>query len=404
MARPLLSRSALARVLQSLLTAELRVARGRRHGAGIPAEVRLPECWPDALPLGLGGLDCDSLDLLSLAAAVNEMFHLHDARIEGDLLSSALFGGWLDAVESAWRAGVSRFTFTTSGSSGRPKRCVHEAGHLAVEVDGLADRWSSRRRVVGFTPAHHIYGFLFTAMLPDRLAVPCREAEGAGLGALVADPLPGDLIVSIPDRWAFLERSVPSWPADVEGVVSTAPCPPEVLAGLAESGVARMTEVYGSSETAGIAWRAAPNALYDLMPQWRFSEPCDADAPSLIHADGATHDVMDRVVRAGPRAFRLAGRRDGVVQVGGVNVSPAAVAELLRRRPGVRWAAVRLMRPDEGRRLKARLWPDVGVLGEVLRQEVEGWAATHLSAAERPTSITVADGLDSEPPAKGFDW
>lgn len=403
MHRPLLSRPALARVLRGLLTAELRAARGRRHEVGRAGEVPPPERWTDALPLGPGGLGCDSLDLLALAAAANEMFHLHEARIEDDLLSSALFGAWLDAVEGAWRAGVGRVTFTTSGSTGRPKRCTHDAGHLDTEVDALADRWSGRRRVVAFAPAHHIYGFLFAAMLPDRLAVPCRDAEGVGLGALAADLRPGDLVVSIPERWAFLERGARSWPADVEGVVSTAPCRPEVLAGLAEGGLARMTEVYGSSETAGIAWRSAPDDPYALMPQWRLVEPCDGEAPALVHAGGATHALMDRIAPAGPRAFRLLGRRDGLVQVG-VNVSPAAVAERLRGRPGVRWAAVRLMRPEEGLRLKAHLWPEDGVDGDALRREVERWAAARLTAAERPAAITVADGPDAEPPAKGFDW
>lgn len=404
MSRASLSRSALARVVQSLLTAELRIARGRRHGGEGAADARSVEHWPDSFPLGPDGLGCDSLDLLSLAAAMNEMFHLHEARIEGDLLSSRVFGNWLDTIERAWRAGVHRITFTTSGSTGLPKRCVHDFDHLSAEVDGLVDRWSDRRRVVAFAPAHHIYGFLFTAMLPDRLAVPCRAAEGGGLDALLAGLSPGDLVVSIPERWAFLERSVRSWPDDVEGVVSTAPCPPHVLDGLVEGGIALMTEVYGSSETAGIAWRGAHDAPYDLMPQWRFMEPCDPDAPSLIHAGGKVHAMMDRIAPAGARAFRLAGRRDGMVQVGGVNVSPTAVAERLRERPGVRWAVVRLMRPDEGRRLKAYLWPEVSLSRDALRRDVEGWAAANLTAAERPVRITVAEDSCSEPPAKGFDW
>lgn len=404
MSRAFLSRSALARVVQSLLTAELRIARGRQHGAENAADVRSAEHWPDSFPLGPNGLGCDSLDLMSLAAAMNEMFHLHEARIEGDLLSSRVFGNWLDTIERAWRAGVRRITFTTSGSTGRPKRCVHDFDHLSAEVDGLVDRWSDRRRVVAFAPAHHIYGFLFTAMLPDRLVVPCRQAETRGPGAFLAELAAGDLIVSVPERWVFLERSIRSWPADVEGVVSTAPCPSHVLDGLVEGGVVRMTEVYGSSETAGIAWRAVHDAPYDLMPHWRFVAPCDPDAPSLIHAGGTVHAMMDRITPAGERAFRLAGRRDGMVQVGGVNVSPDAVAERLRDRPGVRWAVVRLMGPDEGRRLKAYLWPEISVAADALQSDIEGWAAANLTVAERPVRITVAEGPCSEPPAKGFDW
>ena len=396
------SRRALARVLRSLLLAELRVARGRKGPAG--AAPTLPAEWDDGLPLGDGGLGCDSLDLLSLAAAVNEMFHLHEVRTERNLLEARLFGGWLDAVEAAWRDGVARVTFTTSGSTGRPKRCVQTAAHLGAEVEALAARWPDRRRVVALAPAHHIYGYLFTALLPDRLGVPCLAAGELGPAELAAAVRPGDLLVSFPERWAYLARSLPDWPAGVAGVVSTAPCPPDLLAELAERGLSRMTEVYGSSETAGIAWRDAPDAPYDLMPQWRFAEPHDDGAPSLVHAAGTAHTPMDRVVRTAPRSFRLAGRRDGMVQVGGVNVSPSAVAERLRRRPGVRHALVRLMRAEEGRRLKAFLVPEPGGDGAALCRGVAEWAAAHLRAAERPGSVTFGEGVPADIPGKAFDW
>ncbi len=398
----MLTRPALARVLRSLLLAELRVARGRKGPAATaPA---LPIDWDDGLPLGDGGLGCDSLDLLSLAAAVNEMFHLHEARTERNLLEAPLFGGWLDAVEAAWRAGVDRFTFMTSGSTGRPKRCIQTAAHLGAEIDALAARWQDRRRVVALAPAHHIYGLLFTALLPDRLAVPCLEARDLGSGELAASLRPGDLLVSFPERWDYLARSLPAWPSGIEGVVSTAPCPAELADGLAERGLSRLTEVYGSSETAGIAWRDAPGEPYGLMPQWCFAESHRDEAPALIHAQGAVHQLMDRVVRTGERAFRLDGRRDGMVQVGGINVAPAAVAERLRARPGVRHALVRLMRADEGRRLKAYLVPEPGVEGDALAEAVAAWAAQHLSTAERPGSIAFGGEPPADSPGKGFDW
>ena len=403
MAPPFLSRPALSAVLRSLMLGELRATRLRSGMAAAPS-VPSATRWPDDLPLGEGGLGCDSLERLSLAAAVNEMFHLHAVGTEVDLLSASRFGAWIDAVEAAWRAGVACVTVTTSGSTGRPKRCTHAAAHLAVEVDALADRWADRRRIVALAPAHHIYGLLFTALLPDRLGVPVLDAEGVGAGRLAAALRSGDLVVSFPDRWAYLARSLPIWPAEVEGVVSTAPCPPELLADLAAAGLGRMTEVYGSSETAGIAMRDAPDAPYTLMPQWRFDEPFDGDAPVVVHAAGDRFPLMDAVARSGAAAFRLTGRRDGAVQVGGINVSPSAVADRLRTRPGVRDAAVRLMRPGEGNRLKAFLVPEDGVDAEALRGAVAAWAAANLSTAERPTAFTLGPALPLTPLGKGADW
>ncbi|MDX7950271.1 AMP-binding protein [Lichenihabitans sp. Uapishka_5] len=397
LAQPFLTRDALARVLRSLLEAEWRMLRGKAAAAKVQTAavndmlLSSPEAW-----------GCDSLDLLRLCAAANEMFHLHKAGVEQDLLSAPTFGAWLDVIQRSWGSGDAEVTFSTSGSTGPAKRCTHMQAFLAVEVEALANRFRDRRRIVALAPAHHIYGFLFTALMPDALDVPCIEAERFNIAALRATLQPGDLLVSFPERWAYLACSLPDWPEQVEGVVSTAPCPAETLDRLAERGLARMTEVYGSSETAGIAWRAAPGASYDLMPHWQFLEPQDAEAACLVHRDGSHHKLMDRVTRIGDRGFSLGGRRDGMVQVGGINVSPSAVAGRLCERPGVRWAVVRLMRPAEGDRLKALIGIGPDCDASATLTKLEAWAALHLATAERPTVFTLS-ALEAQP-AKTFDW
>lgn len=389
-----LSRSSLTRVLRSLLEAECRKLRGQ--------DTFVANAWSESMSLGSSGLGCDSLDLWRLAAAANEMFHLYEAGLENDLPTARTFGAWLDVIERSWSEGFQHVTFATSGSTGRPKRCSHSRAFLETEVEALVERWRDRRRIVAVVPAHHIYGFLFTAMLPDALEVPCVEAEHLGIGELRATLRPGDLVVSFPERWAYLDRSLPAWPEDVEGVVSTAPCPAANLSSLAERGLSRMTEVYGSSETAGISWRDAPGACYRLMPQWQFDQPYDAAVPTMVHRDGSRHVLMDRVTRVDDRGLALDGRRDGMVQVGGVNVAPDAVAQRLRERPGVRWAVVRLMRPEEGMRLKALLGIDPNGDAAAIKVEVERWVSAHLTSPERPVKIALSPS--EVQPAKNVDW
>ncbi|MGI3902792.1 MAG: AMP-binding enzyme [Janthinobacterium lividum] len=401
MTQAILSRASLSRVLRSLLAAELRATRGA--GGRWPA-VAGHALWPDDLALGEGGLGCDSLEYMSLGAAANEMFHLHETGSEASLLSAERFGDWLDIIEAAWRGGVSRITVTTSGSNGWPKRCAHTVDYLAAEIDALAARWADRRRIVALVPQHHIYGLLFCALLPDRLGVPVLSAEASGAGALGAAFRSGDLLVSFPDRWAFLQRSLPTWTNDVWGVTSTAPCPPALSAGLKAAGLAGLTEVYGSSETAGIALRDDPLAPFRLMPQWVFADPFDPAAPVLTHRSGRDVTMMDRISRIGSDTFMLAGRRDGMVQVGGINVSPTEVAERLEARPGVHQAAVRLMRPDEGSRLKAFLVPEPDTDPEELRLSVESWASRTLSTAERPVAIAIGSALPLNAMGKAADW
>jgi 4-coumarate--CoA ligase (photoactive yellow protein activation family) len=397
-----LSRPALARILESKLRAELAAARGR---SGAPPPALPPAPWPEDMPLDEGGLGADSLERLWLAGAVNEMFHLHEAGLEESLLGSPLLGDWLDRAGEALRA-AGRVTFATSGSTGAPKRCAHALPDLLEEVEALAALLPGRGRVVSTVPAHHIYGFLFTALLPDRLGAPVAPA-GTSLES-------GDLVVSFPERWLFLERSVERFPPDVTGTTSTAPCPAWLPEALAARGLAGLLEIYGSSETAGIGTRRWPDPAYTLLPHWRFAGPASGPDPDLdqsprplelVRRSGARATTMDGLVPEGERRFTLGGRVDGAVQVGGVNVQPAAVGARLRDHPGVRDAAVRLMRPEEGSRLKAFVVPsDPAADREALRAALGAWIDAHLAAAERPRALSFGAELPRNPMGKPADW
>ncbi|WP_158810415.1 AMP-binding protein [Beijerinckia sp. L45] len=397
-----ISRPALARILQSLLTAELTAVRRRAAPAGV-IKTAPGGLWRDGLAL-LGNecdsLGCDSLEIMWLAGAVNEMFHLHEAGDEMALLSAASFGDWLDRILAAWGAGVAKITFTTSGSTGAPKRCTHSFAHLQTEIGFLGQAFATRQRIVAMAPAHHIYGFLLTAMLPDRLGVAVLNADHAAAVALQS----GDLIVSYPERWAWLNRFIAVWPADVAGIVSTAPCPPGLIAGLAAQGLSSMMEVYGSSDTAGVAVRVWPGDAYRLMPHWRFDAPVDPAHPMLMHSSGLRMPLMDRIALQTDDAFTLAGRRDGALLVGGTNVYPDRIAALLLQRPGIAEASVRLMRFEEGDRLKAFIVPGPGVPEDDIRSDFDRWSAAHLSSVERPRAFTFGTALPRGPTGKLTDW
>ncbi len=402
----MLTRPALARVLQSLLTAELASASIRRRPSLPPA---LMQPWPEELLLddsetAEAALGCDSLDKLRLAAAVNEMFHLHEVDQEGGLLADLTFGAWLDRIEAIWRNGVCNLTFVTSGSTGKPKRCRHAFRQIEAEIAFLAHHWRDRRRIVAMVPAHHIYGFLFTAMLPDVLGIPCIDAFDMGPGALSQALRSGDLVVTFPERWHWLDRSLAAWPADVAGVVSTAPCPTGLIDSLITVGLSGMTEVYGSTETGGIATRGWPEETYRLMPQWRFASPCIDEAPTLDHRLGHSIQLMDAIHRTDETRFVLASRRDGMVQVGGVNVAPDLVAAKLRARPHVADAAVRLMRPEEGSRLKGYIVLEAGADADAVAHQLQTWMRSSLKAAERATDLTFGTSLPRSVMGKALDW
>jgi hypothetical protein len=88
--------------------------------------------------------------------------------------------------------------------------------------------------------------------------------------------------------------------------------------------------------------------------------------------------LQDRLEWIDGEHFVPNGRIDQAVQVGGTNVFPAYVAEVLAMHPGVAQCAVRLMRPDEGTRLKAFVVAAEGCAPAPLRAELASWLAERL--------------------------
>jgi long-chain acyl-CoA synthetase len=392
--------SVLLRVVADLMAEELALARPGRERPARPWSARLD------LARDLGA---DSLDMLGLASAVGEMLHLHRSGHADRLLAQAALGDWLAACRDSLRGFCAELTFRTSGSSGRPTRCTHPLASLWQEAAALADLLPGRRRILGAVPAHHIYGFLFTVLLPHALAIgsaeviDVREHSPAGL---VAQLRPGDLVIGHPEFWGALARLAPRLPAGVVGVTSTAPCPDEVAEALQGAGLDRLLQVYGSSETAGVGWRDAADADFTLFPWWARVE--DEAALERLQGDGQRqrYPLQDRLAWSAGERFRPLGRIDHAVQVGGTNVFPAYVADVLAMHPGVREAAVRLMRGDEGRRLKAFVVPREGPAADLarLRAELADWVRERLAVPERPTVFSFGPGLPRKANGKPADW
>ena len=435
----------LQRVVADLLAAEMALMR---PGVRFPAQ-------PWRLETDLrADLGADSLDLMGLASALETVLHLGrpTAESEGALLADTRLCAWVAQARAGLDAGGGALTFRTSGSSGAPKPCTHALAALWQETAALASLFPGRRRIVSLVPSHHIYGFLFTVLLPRRLGLSAHDVldlRGFAPGALARQLRPGDLVVGFPDFWrGFADAGAvaPSDSAtapderasalqDVVGVSSTAPCPDAVARGAVDAGLARLVQVYGSSETAGVGWRDSPDADYTLFPYWRRThrgahmdgehldgehlegEHLKGEYPKGEHpqgeslertmADGQrrTYPLQDRLDWSDPNRFHPAGRVDQAVQVGGVNVFPGYVTDVLKLHPQVADASVRLMRADEGHRLKAFVVArEPAPEPEALRAQLHGWLGERLSAAECPAAISFGPALPRGASGKLADW
>ena len=97
-------------------------------------------------------------------------------------------------------------------------------------------------------------------------------------------------------------------------------------------------------------------------------------------------------------------RRDGAVQIGGVNVYPELVRAVLKAHPSVADAAVRAMRPHEGERLKAFIKPIDGIDAENLREDLEAWLAQRLTSPQMPRAFSFGPRLPTGDHGKPCDW
>lgn len=386
----------LQRVVGDLLAHELAQMRPGRPPAPAP--------WPADLDFARD-LGVDSLELMGLGTALAEALQLRRGDLDAGLLAQSTLAAWAASVRAELEEGAAAaITFRTSGSSGSPKRCTHTLATLWQEIDALAPLLPGRRRILSAVAGHHIYGFLFTVLLPQRLAIDeVVDLRGAGPAALAGMARPGDLVVAYPLWWEAVARLDPAFDADIVGVTSTAPCPDPLADSLAAAGL-RLLQMYGSSETGGVGWRTAGGAPFTLLPHWSRG-PDDGQLLRALPDGGAqAAPLQDRLDWRGPHLFVPAGRIDAAVQVGGVNVFPAYVADVICSHPQVAEAVVRLMRPDEGVRLKAFVVARAGADLNALQAALPAWLAERLSTPERPAAYTYGAALPRQRTGKLADW
>lgn len=279
--------------------------------------------------------------------------------------------------------------FYTSGSSGAPKCVPKTYAQLRLEVEALERQWGALLGdavMAGTVPHYHLYGVLFRILWPLLSGRAFLSSMCLQPAALRAAALRGDcVIISSP---AFLGRvadygDLP--PASkVRAVFSSgAPLPDDAARRLKESWGHAAIEVYGSTETGGIAWRAWSDAGDRAL--WRPIEGVatelreEAAGERLWVKSGCTwgHDWAPTgdLARRRDGGFELLGRADDVVKFEDKRVS---LSEMRARLLAHAWVADARLLLLEGRR---------GFIGAVVILNAAGQAAL---AATGKTKVNTA--------------
>jgi 3-hydroxymyristoyl/3-hydroxydecanoyl-(acyl carrier protein) dehydratase/acyl-CoA synthetase (AMP-forming)/AMP-acid ligase II len=211
----------------------------------------------------------------------------------------------------------------TSGSSGEPKRIDKTLRQLANEVEALEHLWGAglgQAWIIGSVATQHIYGLLFRVLWPLCAGRPFLRRQLA---------FPEDLQRASREHPAFAWVASPAllkrmgdnldWPAlsAVRRVFSSGGALPfEAAQSLHRRLQQWPTEILGSSETGGIAWRQG-QALWQPFAGVELSQ--DEHGALLIASPylpaGHVEHTADAARIAADGRFELLGRLDRIVKL-----------------------------------------------------------------------------------------
>ncbi len=245
------------------------------------------------------------------------------------------------AVAAVERAGdlpaidpeTSRLTIFTSGSTGVPVALARSLSQLLLEVVALEQAFGGTippwARVVSTVSHQHLYGLLFAVLWPlatGRSLTPRRLEFPEELRAELAAS--DSVLVSSP---AHLKRlpADGAWVTKVHAVFSSGGPLAEADARSAEVVLGRTpVEIYGSSETGGIAFRSHRAPRWVPLPGvgFRVNPEGLLEVRSPFLATDGWHTLSDRA-EASDDSFVLLGRVDRIAKIEEKRVSLDSVEQ-----------------------------------------------------------------------------
>jgi acyl-CoA synthetase (AMP-forming)/AMP-acid ligase II/3-hydroxymyristoyl/3-hydroxydecanoyl-(acyl carrier protein) dehydratase len=242
-------------------------------------------------------------------------------------------------------------TLYTSGSSGSPKPIRKTLAQFNAEVHTLEKQWGALvgdATMLASVPHHHIYGLLFRVLWP-------LAAGRAFDRAITIEPLHlqsrieqcgATVVVSTPaqlSRWPALPGFAALTPAPRAFFSSGGPLALEAAQHYAGTYGAAPLEIYGSTETGGIAWRRqdrtdAWQPVIGIEIRRDEDGALNVRSPHLGHP--GWHRTDDQIACDEHGRFRLQGRLDRVLKLDGKRVSLPELEARLALHPYVAQAAL----------------------------------------------------------------
>ena len=250
----------------------------------------------------------------------------------------------------------------TGGSTGRPKIWSKTPRNLLAEAFYLKEKFSISERdlFVATVAPYHIYGLLFSVLVPlvgGACVMPDIYTFPQEIIATV-NKHNATVLVSIPIHYRVLKVDNLSVPSLRLAFSSAGSLDPNDSLFFYEKTGLGITEIYGSTETGGVATRNISEKTEAWKPfdvvQWKLSGgrlavKSDFVSREMKKDDDGFYLTGDEAHAEGDNRFLLLGRADGIVKIAGKRVDLTDIQNKIKKLPTVNDAAVFSLPTDKGR-------------------------------------------------------
>jgi len=263
------------------------------------------------------------------------------------------------------RADFTGLVVYTSGSTGQAQAIPKQLGQMANEVATLEALFGSiagQADVVATVSHQHIYGLLFKVLWALCAGRPIHANSAFFPEDLqrMTGSRPWLLLSSPAHLTRLPEQATQPDPRQLRAIFSSGgPLPAQAARDAARLLGHRPLEIYGSSETGGIAWRQPESDLLQRLEHWQampgVSVRIGAEGALQVRSphlpDDQWFSMADRAVLVDglPAAFELRGRSDRIVKLEEKRISLTGIEQKLAASPLV--ADVRVI-VHQGRRAR----------------------------------------------------
>ena len=241
----------------------------------------------------------------------------------------------------------------TGGSTGTPQLWTKTVCNLLGEAAYLQKAFavSAGDRILTTSPPYHIYGLLYSVLVPllaNAGVMTDTPAFPGELAAAVKKETP-TILVTVPAYYRTLKNHLAGKSRLRMAFSSASPLADSDADAFRQATGVPIYDVYGSTETGGLAAQCratgetgyTPFACVDLqVHNERLWVRSDFLSPQLPVNEQGYFEAADRVTDCQDGTFTVIGRADGVIKVGGKRVDMAAIQARLLELEAVRDALV----------------------------------------------------------------